>query len=165
MDIKPRYAVLAVLFLLIGTRVALNQNRIIEIRPVEAAANIPATLNLAKEVNSSNVSSTTFNSSSSVRDYVRKTAIAYGVSADIADFIILHESHYCFNNGYFQPDIPGDDGKSIGCWQIYLEAHKDISRACASDFVCSTAWAMPHILKEPAIWSTWRFRKEWYGVK
>lgn len=41
---------------------------------------------------------------------------------------------------------PGTDGAgSKGLWQINLPAHPNISYACATDLVCSTNWAAPHL--------------------
>lgn len=100
-------------------------------------------------------------SSSSVREYVRAAAVAAGVDPKEALYILKNESQDCGweRDGYFEPDIPGDAGASIGCWQIYLPAHNDVTPACAADFICSTEWSLRMIKNGyDNWWSTWRFR-------
>lgn len=78
-------------------------------------------------------------------------------------YVIKHESQYCGwgRDGRFEPDLPGDDGKSIGCWQIYIAQHKDVSLACASDFYCSTEWSLQQMAAGRINWwSAWKYRCE-----
>lgn len=100
-----------------------------------------------------------------LKKYVHDEAISMGVNPVKADWIFRHESQYCglLRDGKFEPGIKGDDGKSVGCWQIYLAMHPDVSLHCAANFPCSTRWALTQI-KAGHIdwWTTWKYRFEWY---
>ena len=102
-----------------------------------------------------------------IRAVVKQEAVIYGISPNRADFILNHESQYCGwdRDGKYEPDIKGDDGDSIGCWQVYLKAHSDptkqdfISPACASNLLCSTDWSFRMMdLGYISWWSTWKCR-------
>lgn len=94
---------------------------------------------------------------SSVRSYVEKQSIIFGVNPIDTLFIVSHESQDCQN-------MSGDDGISIGCWMFNLKANPQISKACAMDLPCSTKLALSWIVAGKINkWSTWRFRCEWYA--
>ena len=102
---------------------------------------------------------------SQVLAYVQKEADAAGIPADRALFILRHESQNCGwgRVGYFDPAIQGDDGRSEGCWQIFLVAHPQVSRPCAESLLCSTAWAIGEMKKGRwNEWSTWACRYVWF---
>jgi len=70
--------------------------------------------------------------------YVNQKATQIGLQWQIAYAVVRQESHWKCN--------PGTDGAgSIGLWQINLPAHPNISYGCATDLVCSTNWAAPHL--------------------
>jgi hypothetical protein len=90
-------------------------------------------------------------------------AKATGVNPEKALWIINHESEDCWQEGYYDPSLKGDDGISIGCWQFNLKANPEIPLACAANLDCSTYLAMQWILAgKIEKWSTWRFRCKWY---
>ena len=97
-----------------------------------------------------------------VRNYIVEKAKEAGVPTFRALYVAEHESQFTFRNGFFEPQIEGDKGQSIGLWQIHLPAHPEVTYACAKSVECSTAWAMPRLLATPNIWSAWRFRFECY---
>ena len=105
-----------------------------------------------------------------VKNYVSEQAKKLGLSErqiQIADFIIKHESTYCWRNGRFQPDIQGDldKGVSRGCWQISRLYHPEVSDACANDLDCSTDWSLKWIKSgHENQWSSWKYRC-WYYPK
>lgn len=70
--------------------------------------------------------------------YVNQKATEIGLQWQYAYAVVRQESNWKCN--------PGTDGAgSIGLWQINLPSHRDISYACATDLVCSTNWAAPHL--------------------
>lgn len=48
----------------------------------------------------------------------------------------------------------GDNGESVGVWQIHLVAHKDVTSACAMDLDCSTKAAY-RISNGGTNWNPW----------
>ena len=48
----------------------------------------------------------------------------------------------------------GDNGESVGVWQIHLPAHPDVSTACAADLECSTRAAY-RISSGGTNWNPW----------
>lgn len=93
-----------------------------------------------------------------VENYVRSESIQYGVDPKIALFIVGHESN-------FDPTRIGDDGISIGAWQINIKAHPNITKAEALDLAWSTKWSLKQLKEGHAkIWSTYRFCKKLYGT-
>jgi hypothetical protein len=112
-----------------------------------------------------------FSSINDVKLYVNRQASLLGLTdnqIDIADFIIQHESNYCWRNGFFEPDIKGDLDKGIsrGCWQISKTYHPEVSDNCANDLECSTNWSLLRIKNSyQNDWSTWKYRKLWYQKK
>jgi hypothetical protein len=96
-------------------------------------------------------------STTTVVEYVRQEAIAYGVNPTDALWIVGHESQ-------FGENMRGDDGQSRGYWMISDVYHPEVSTACADDLQCSTDWSLNWI-KAGHIdqWSTWRFRFQWYS--
>lgn len=100
-----------------------------------------------------------------IRASVVSLATYIGVDPDRALFVLRHESQYCDwgRDGYYNPAITGDDGESIGCWQIYLKMHPEVTLDCASNFWCSTMWSLEQ-MKNGHLnwWSTWKYRKVWY---
>lgn len=102
-----------------------------------------------------------------VRSYVQERAIEKGVDPVKALWVIDHESEDCWQEGYYDPKLSGDDGISIGCWQFNIEAHPDLSVSCIQNFYCSTDLALDWMAgkdKESInAWSTWRFRFKWFS--
>ncbi len=104
-----------------------------------------------------------------VKSYVSEQAKKLGLSErqiQIADFIIKHESTYCWRNGYFEPDIIGDEqiGKpSRGCFQISEKWHPEVPISCANDLECSTDWSLKRIKSGYDYeWTSWKFRCTYY---
>lgn len=52
--------------------------------------------------------------------------------------------------------LPGDHGKSFGCWQIHLPSHPEITREQAEDIVWSTHWSIQTMIHDGSCrqWST-----------
>jgi hypothetical protein len=118
----------------------------------------------------SEVSSTNALSKADVKSYVSEQAQKLGLSErqiKIADFIIQHESDYCWRNGFFEQDIKGDldRGYSRGCFQISKLYHPEVSDACANDLKCATDWSLKWIKAgHENQWSSWKYRC-WYYPK
>ena len=91
-----------------------------------------------------------------VRDYIRSEARKKGVNPNLAEFIVKKESNFeCFRTG--------DNDRSFGCWQIFLPAHPNITKASATDIYFSTEWSLDQILQgNENIWSTVTHCREWY---
>jgi len=89
-----------------------------------------------------------------VRAYVEATAKTRGVSPQVAEWIVTHESQH-------HPEATGDGGESRGLWQINKAWHPEVSDACAYNVSCSTDWSLQRIraghIDE---WSTWKYCKE-----
>jgi hypothetical protein len=89
-----------------------------------------------------------------IRAYVQAVAKANGVSPEVAEWIVTHESQH-------HPDATGDGGESRGLWQINKAWHPEVSDACAYNVTCSTKWSLKRIragyVNE---WSTWKYCKE-----
>lgn len=99
-----------------------------------------------------------------VADFVSEEAVHYGVNPADALWIVGHESEDCWQEGYYDPALKGDGGKSVGCWQFNLNANPQVSYACAADLKCSTELAMQWILDGKIDkWSTWVYRDIWYA--
>lgn len=96
------------------------------------------------------------NASLSIRNYIIEQSKIYGVDETQALFIVEHESK-------FNPQAIGDDGQSIGLWQISKKWHPEVGEKCSTDFRCSTLWSIKRI-KQGYIneWSAWRLRCKLY---
>lgn len=83
-----------------------------------------------------------------IKDYIAVEALVAGVNPQMAQSIAGDESQ-------FNCKAIGDHGESLGCWQIHMPAHKEISPDQAYDIVWSTEWSIAQ-LKEGncKIWST-----------
>lgn len=103
-----------------------------------------------------------------VQAYVKKEAKAYGVNPAKADWIIQHESSYCWREGFYDPGIVGPEPngtKSYGCWQFNKNPTNSstFDMACATDLACSTKEAMQWVIDgRIEEWSTMRFCKRDY---
>ena len=89
-----------------------------------------------------------------IRAYVEGAAKTRGVSPQVAEWIVTHESRD-------HPEATGDGGESRGLWQINKAWHPEVSDACAYNVTCSTDWSLKRIraghIDE---WSTWKYCKE-----
>ena len=89
-----------------------------------------------------------------VRAYVEGAGKTRGVSPQVAEWIVMHESRH-------HPEATGDGGESRGLWQINKAWHPEVSDACAYNVTCSTDWSLQRIraghIDE---WSTWKYCKE-----
>lgn len=110
-------------------------------------------------------SSTPSLSVAQVRAFVLKEARAYGVNPAKADWIIGHESGYCWREGYFDPAIAGpepDGSTSWGCWQ-FNDRNDGFDKAIATNFVSSTIQAMQWIVEgKIGHWTTYADCKEYF---
>lgn len=98
-----------------------------------------------------------------VRAFVLREAKVYGVNPARPLWIIDHESQDCWQKGYYDPALTGDDGISVGCFQFNIKANPRISRSCAENLSCSTKLAMQWILRGKInAWTTWFYRFIWY---
>ena len=92
----------------------------------------------------------------SVRDYILGEAEKVGVDKNIVSWIVYRESQW-------GKRMVGDDGISLGVWQINVVANPQISRACAMDLKCSTrvslGWLKQGLQNK---WSTWKYRCTWF---
>lgn len=94
-----------------------------------------------------------------VREYVEEQTIKAGLSEVQTLWIIDKESKDGLNQ-------IGDNGQSLGVWQLNLPSHPGLSRECALDLICGTQYSL-HLLAKggPDQWSTWRFRFKWFGTE
>ncbi len=85
----------------------------------------------------------------SVPMYIATMAVARGIDPQMALYVSYNESHW-------DCDAVGDSGRSHGCWQIFLPAHKTITKAQAHDLIWSTNWSLDRMLKDGGckIWTT-----------
>jgi lysozyme-like protein len=91
---------------------------------------------------------------SKVRAYVEGAARTKGVSPQIAEWIVTHESSH-------NPQATGDGGESRGLWQINKAWHPEVSDDCAYNVTCSTNWSLERIRAGHVDeWSTWKYCKE-----
>jgi hypothetical protein len=85
----------------------------------------------------------------------------YGVNPTDALFIVAHESENCWQEGHYDPALPGHEpngSTSYGCWQ-FNDRNADFDYSCATDLACSTKLAMQWILAGKIDkWSTWSER-------
>ena len=89
-----------------------------------------------------------------IRSYVKKKALEHKeilsrflVNENTLEKIINCESGWSSTK-------KGDNGKSVGLWQIHLPAHKDVTLKLAEDPFWSTDWAFKKIEQgEIKIWS------------
>ena len=89
-----------------------------------------------------------------IRAYVQAVAKANGVSPEVAEWIVTHESQH-------RPEAIGDGGESRGLWQINKSWHPEVSDACAYNVKCSTNWSVKRIRAGYVDeWSTWKYCKE-----
>jgi hypothetical protein len=86
------------------------------------------------------------------RAYVIAQSEALGISPVSSTWIIDHESQDCGH-------LYGDDGQSLGCWQISRVYHPEVSENCAMGLICSTQWSLGWI-KSGHIneWTSWACR-------
>jgi hypothetical protein len=93
---------------------------------------------------------------SEVQNYVLEQAEALGVSSTEVAFIVSHESGWGART-------MGDDGQSIGVFQISRVWHPEVPISCSESLVCSTNWALHWILSGHINqWTTWRLRCKLY---
>ena len=89
-----------------------------------------------------------------IQAYLERAAKTRGVSPQVAEWIVTHESRH-------HPEAIGDGGESRGLWQINKAWHPEVSDACAYNVACSTDWSLERIraghIDE---WSTWKYCKE-----
>ena len=89
-----------------------------------------------------------------IRAYIQAVAKANGVSPEVAEWIVAHESQH-------HPEAIGDGGESRGLWQINKAWHPEVSDACAYNVKCSTNWSVKRIRAGYVDeWSTWKYCKE-----
>jgi len=82
-----------------------------------------------------------------ISEYIVVEALVAGVNPQMAIGVAKRESGFnCTANG--------DGNKSHGCWQIYLPAHPEITKAQAHDIIWSTQWSLNEMKKNGCkIWS------------
>jgi hypothetical protein len=90
---------------------------------------------------------TSFVSTSSVKEYIYKEAVIYGVNPVLALCIVKNESQ-------FNPTKLGPEkrGVSQGLWQIYSLAWPNITREEAFNIVWSTNWSLTQIKNGKIRW-------------
>jgi hypothetical protein len=92
--------------------------------------------------------------STRIQAYVERAAKTRGVSPQVAEWIVTHESQH-------HPEATGDGGESRGLWQINRAWHPEVSDACAYNVSCSTDWSLERIRAGHVDeWSTWKYCKE-----
>lgn len=83
-----------------------------------------------------------------IKDYIVTEALIIGVDPQIALGVVESESG-------FNCKAEGDSKRSHGCWQIFLPAHPDVTKAQAQDIIFSTNWALREMKENGCkIWST-----------
>ena len=91
-----------------------------------------------------------------VKAYVEAQARKYGVSPNLAIWIVKHESQ-------FNPRAKGDGEASRGLWQISRIYHPEVSDAVAFNVASSTEWSLERIRAGKAHeWSTYHFCRTLY---
>ena len=89
------------------------------------------------------------------KEYIASEAKKLSVNPDLALCIVQHESKF--------EDVSGDDGQSLGYWQISTIWHPEVPRSCSHSLSCSTKWSLDRIKKGYVKeWSTYRnFCSQW----
>ena len=92
-----------------------------------------------------------------LKQYVAREAVAYGINPALAECIVTHESQWI-------PDKTGPEriGASEGLWQIYLRVWKGITKKQADDPVWSTNWALTQIADGHVGWWSTYSAKPYY---
>lgn len=63
-----------------------------------------------------------------------------------------------FCESSFRENAVGDNGDSLGLWQIRLKSHPSVTRECALDASCSTEYAVK-LIKSKRSWNYWSCNK------
>jgi hypothetical protein len=85
-----------------------------------------------------------------LREFVVSQAAARGINPGLATCIVSHESQW-------DAAKPGDDGQSMGLWQISRIWHPEVPISVSLDPESSTIWALDWIAKgHVGQWSTYR---------
>lgn len=69
--------------------------------------------------------------------FVDQVSIAFGVNPTLSKCIVTHESQWT--------DARGDDGNSLGWWQISRIYHPEVPSSTSHSFVSSTIWSVSWI--------------------
>ena|SRR3990167_3090457 len=85
----------------------------------------------------------------SIEQIINEAAIENGIDAEKFLNVAKCESS-------LRPDVVGDEGNSIGLWQIHLPSHPDVTEEFARNPVLATAWSAEKFKKDPTIWSCYR---------
>lgn len=80
-----------------------------------------------------------------IEQFIRETAIEYGVDPDDAVKVAECESHLRPDVQSFHVSKDGTREDSWGLWQIHLPSHPTVTREMALDPIWSTHWSMKHI--------------------
>jgi hypothetical protein len=98
-----------------------------------------------------------------VKAFIVAQAVKYDVPTETAIWIVGHESQFDWRFGRFDPAEVGDDGNSIGTWQISVIYHPEVPVTCSASLECSTDWAMQQLKAGRAnTWSTYRLCRKLY---
>ena len=91
-----------------------------------------------------------------IKEYILEQAKAENVSTTIVSWIVSKESQWGLHT-------IGDDGISLGPWQINVKANADVSAQCAENLTCSTRVSLEWLKQgRQEKWSTWKHRCGWF---
>ena len=91
------------------------------------------------------------------REYVALEAKKAGVNVSKSLWVLDHESE----DGN---RMIGDDGQSIGWFQISRKYHPEISVSCAMSLPCSTSFFLQSVLRGKITeWTTYKYCRKWYA--
>lgn len=85
----------------------------------------------------------------SLEDYIIAKAKEHGVDPETALAVAMCESS-------LNPKAIGDNGDSLGLWQINSPSWPEVTREQALDGYWATDWAMPKLKATPEIWTCYR---------
>jgi hypothetical protein len=156
--IKPIYALFSLFSILSAVASQPRTYTVTPANPIPVVSSTPISAN--------NLATGIDLTRSEVESYVRQEAALYGVNPTDALFIVAHESEDCYQEGFFDPALPGHEpngSTSFGCWQFNLRANPELSYACVTNLQCSTELAMQWIVAGKINkWSTWSERCKLY---
>lgn len=107
-----------------------------ELAPQQTKSNVepPRLINLSKD---------------ELTTLITMTAIQYGI-----DKVRFLATAKCESS--LRPEVIGDDGASVGLWQIHLPSHPEVTMEQAKDPYFATEWSAKKFKKNPRIWTCYR---------
>ena len=92
------------------------------------------------------ISRSTSTSTEDIEQLIKDTANLYGI--DEQKFLAVAK---CESS--LRPSVVGDNGASVGLFQIHLPSHPDVTKELASNPEWATEWSAKKFIVDPTIWT------------